>query len=74
MASLAGDQRKTSKTTLVSTWKFEPGTQYWISCTYSGTRIVLSKLIPANYRSCVITYATDVTTDGLPEIRKVEWR
>jgi hypothetical protein len=35
---------------------------------------VLSKLIPAGYRACVITYATDVSIDGLPEIRRVEWR
>ena len=74
MASLVGDQRKPSKTILVTTWKLEPGTQYWMSCSYSGTRIVLSRPVPANYRSVVVTYATDVTVDGLPEVTKVEWR
>jgi hypothetical protein len=74
LASLVGDQHKTSKTVLVSTWQFTPGTQYWMSCSYSGTRIVLSRPIPRNYRACAITYATDVSIDGQPEIRKVEWR
>jgi hypothetical protein len=74
LASLIGDQRKTSITTMTSTWHFTRGTQFWISCGYSGTRIVLSRPIPANYRSLVITYATDVTIDGAPEIRKVEWQ
>jgi hypothetical protein len=74
LASLVGDQHKTSKTALVSTWRFTPGTQYWMSCSYSGTRIVLSRSIPRNYRTCVITYATDVSIDGEPEIRRVEWR
>ncbi len=74
LASLVGEQHKTSKTALVSTWRFTPGTQYWMSCSYSGTRIVLSRPIPPNYRACVVTYATDVLIDGEPEIRKVEWR
>ncbi len=74
LASLIGEERKTSKTTMVSTWRFTPGTQYWISCTYSGTRIVLSRPIPLNYRAFVITYNMDVSIDGAPEIRKTEWR
>jgi hypothetical protein len=74
LASLIGEQRKMSKTTTVSTWRFTPGAQYWISCTYSGTRIVLSRPIPLNYRALVITYSMDVSIDGAPEIRKTQWR
>jgi hypothetical protein len=74
LASLIGEQRKTSKNTTVSTWQFAPGTQYWISCTYSGTRIVLSRPIPSNYRALVITYDMNVSIDGTPEIQKTEWR
>jgi hypothetical protein len=74
MASLIGEQHKPGKATVVSTWQFTPGTQYWISCAYSGSRIVLSQPIPQSYHACVITYATDVSIDGAPEIRKVEWR
>jgi hypothetical protein len=59
---------------MISTWRFAPGTQYWISCTYSGTRIVLSRPIPPNYRALVITYDMNVSIDGLPEIKKTEWR
>jgi hypothetical protein len=73
-ASLIGEQRKTSRNTMVSTWRFTPGAQYWISCTYSGTRIVLSRPIPLNYRALVITYDMNVSIDGLPEIQKTEWR
>jgi len=73
MASLIGEQRKPAKTMIVSTWRFTPGAQYWVSCSYSGTRIVLSQPIPQSYRACIITYATDVSIDGAPEIRKVEW-
>ncbi len=63
-----------SKTTMVSTWRFTPGAQYWISCTYSGTRIVLSRPIPLNYRAFVITYDMGVSIDGVPEIKKTQWR
>jgi hypothetical protein len=73
-ASLIGEQRKTPKNTMISTWQFAPGTQYWISCTYSGTRITLSRPIPANYRALVITYDMNVSIDGIPEIKKTEWR
>ena len=73
-ASLIGDQRRPSKTTMVSTWQFTEGARYWISCIYSGTRVVLSRPIPPDYKACVITYATGVSIDGAPEIRKVEWR
>jgi hypothetical protein len=74
LASLIGEQRKTSRNMMVSTWRFEPGGQYWISCTYSGTRIVLSRPIPSNYRAVVVTYDMNVTIDGVPEIQKTEWR
>jgi len=73
-SSLIGEQRKTSRNTMVSTWRFTPGAQYWISCTYSGTRIVLSRPIPLNYRALVITYDMNVSIDGVPEIQKTEWR
>jgi hypothetical protein len=73
-ASLIGEQRKSSRNTMVSTWRFTPSAQYWISCTYSGTRIVLSRPIPLNYRVLVITYDMNVSIDGLPEIQKTEWR
>ena len=73
-ASLIGEQRKMPNHRMISTWRFEPGAQYWISCTYSGTRITLARPIPANYRSLVITYDMNVTIDGLPEIKKTEWR
>ena len=74
LASLIGEQRKTSKNTMISTWRFVPGAQYWISCTYSGTRITLSRPIPFSYRALVITYGMNVSIDGLPEIKKTEWR
>jgi len=74
LASLVGEQRKTSKNMMVSTWRFTPGAQYWISCTYSGTRMVLSRPIPSNYRALVVTYDMNVTIDGSPEIQKTEWR
>lgn len=74
LASLIGEQRKMSSKTMISTWRFAPGAQYWISCTYSGTRITLSRPIPANYRSVVITYDMNVSIEGLPEIKKTEWR
>jgi hypothetical protein len=74
LASLIGEQRKASRNTMISTWRFEPGTHYWISCTYSGTRITLSRPIPPNNRALVITYDMNVSIDGLPEIQKTEWR
>jgi len=74
LASLIGEQRKTSKNTMISTWRFAAGTQYWISCTYSGTRVTLSRPIPSNYRALVITYDMNVSIDGAPEIKKTEWR
>ena len=65
LVSLIGEQRKTSKNTTVSTWQFTRGTQYWISCTYSGTRIVLSRPIPFNCFSSSRTIWTCPSTGRL---------
>lgn len=73
-ASLVGEERKVSKTVSTATWTFTPGGKYFVSCSYSGTRAVLSSAIPQSLKSLTITYGTDVTIDGLPEIRKVAWK
>ena len=74
LASLIGQQHNVSKATMVSTWRLTPGGRYFMSCSYSGTRIVLSQPIPSNYREVTITYSRNVSIDGAPEIQKVEWK
>lgn len=73
-ASLVGRERVLSKTQLQVTWTLAKGREYWLSCAYASTGVVLSRRLPAAARSCTAVYARDVQVAGLPELRRLDCR
>ena len=71
-ASLVGTERIISKTQTGTTWNFAKGRQYWLTCSYAGTGVVLSTAIPGTIGSCTVTYARNVRVSGLPEIQRID--
>jgi len=72
MASLAPDESHV-KGKLVASWDLTPsaGSQYWLACRYSGTRVTLARALPKELRSCSVTYDPKQTVDGLPSIERI---
>jgi hypothetical protein len=54
-------------------WHFQPKSSHriWLSCSYSFTRVVLVKQLPAETSECTVTYDPKVSVSGSPEIRKI---
>jgi len=73
-ASLVGKDRALSRVRSVTTWHFATGREYWVSCSYAWTSIILSGRLSSEIKSCSVTYASDALVNGLPEIKKVECR
>jgi hypothetical protein len=71
-ASLVPTERVISATRSLATWSFVKGRQYWMTCSYSGTGVVLSRAIAGTVASCSVTYARNVRVAGLPEIQRME--
>jgi len=56
-ASLKFDSEDTQKRDRVAFWNLPPNARgYWISCSYQNTTAVISRRLPDNIRSCVVTY------------------
>jgi len=51
-------------------WTFQPNAHIWLSCSYTGTSIVLSRPLP-NVTRCMVAYKRDSTVAGLPEVDRV---
>jgi len=66
-ASLVYDRITPGRTGTRATWTFQPNSHIWLSCSYSGTTVVLSRALPSITR-CVVTYKRDTTVAGLPEV------
>ncbi len=75
-ASLAYDEQTSQAGETRAVWRFTPGGKgIWISCSYDGTRAVLSRRLPAAVRTCTVRYEKAVTsTAGLPAIRGIDCR
>jgi len=72
-ASLAPDKQAKVNGKTVASWTFEAsGRPIWVACRYSSTDAVLTRELPKNIRTCLITYATTETIAGLPVIEKVD--
>jgi hypothetical protein len=73
-ASLVPSDKPGGKQRTMATWDLPAGESYWLSCGYARTNVVLSRRLPAEIRSCTVTYANDVRIDGMPQIVKLECR
>jgi hypothetical protein len=71
-AALVPMERAISTTRSLATWSFVKGRQYWLTCAYSGTGVVLSRAIAGTVAACSVTYARNVRVAGLPEIQRME--
>jgi hypothetical protein len=72
-ASLAPDSEVRVKGKVHSTWTFPAGGgPIWVACSYAGTNLTLSRVLPKSARSCLITYSGRDTVAGLPVIEKVD--
>ena len=70
-ASLIPKSRTISKTQTLATWTFAKERQYWITCSYSGTAVVLSRAISEKFVSCSVTYSRNVLVSGHPEVQQI---
>jgi hypothetical protein len=75
-ASLVYDEQTSKAGETRAVWRFTPGGKgIWISCSYDGTRAVLSRQLPAAVRTCTVSYEKAVTsTAGLPAIKGIDCR
>ncbi|BCB22411.1 hypothetical protein OCUBac02_53050 (plasmid) [Bosea sp. ANAM02] len=75
-ASLAPDETRSVNGREVSTWRFGRSSTraIWIECGYAGTSISLSQELPAETKSCSITFDPKVRLSGLPRVGKLDCR
>ena len=66
-ASLVYDRKTPGRNGIRAYWTFQPSSQIWLSCSYSGTSVVLSRPLPGVTR-CMVVYKKDITVNGLPEV------
>jgi hypothetical protein len=71
-ASLVNDAESSVKGKQVATWHFGSQSQIWLSCSYSGSNIVLSRALPKGTSVCSVTYNPRQSVAGLPLIEKIE--
>ena len=69
-ASLVYDRMTPARNGTRAYWHFQPNSHIWLSCSYSGTSIVLSRPLP-NVNQCMVIYKKDSTVAGLPEIDRI---
>lgn len=60
MASLAPDNENTKGNKL--TWTFGPKQEIWLVCKYKNTKVELIKKLPADVKSCTVSYASQQFT------------
>jgi hypothetical protein len=72
-ASLVYDSMTKVATKQVAKWSFAQATsrQTWISCSYSGTSVELTKSLPPKTTACEVTYNPRQQVAGLPVIEKI---
>lgn len=59
-----------------ATWSFkaQAGRQFWLTCSYSGTNVVLKKALPLQIARCSVIYDATAKVAGLPAIDKITCR
>ena len=71
-AELKYDSEDVQKRDRVAVWNLQPNVRgYWISCGYQNTTAVISRRLPADIRSCAVTYERKKRGAGsLPGIKQ----
>jgi hypothetical protein len=66
-------QVQSSKTGNKSIYGFEgvAADGYWLECSYNETRVVASKKIPAELKSCTVTYGAIARAHSEPAIKSI---
>ena len=74
MASLAPDDTRTMRETVVQTWKLpQSDKRYWIKCSYENTAAELSREMPAAVTSCKVVFERNVHfADGRSPVKSAE--
>ncbi len=72
-ASLVNDQTTKASGREIATWRFTgmAGRLVWVSCSYAGTAVTLTKSLPAKTSSCAVTFNVRQRVAGLPMIEQV---
>jgi hypothetical protein len=72
-ASLAYDRMTKAGRKQIASWRFtaEEGRPAWVSCSYSGTTVELSRSLSYKTTSCEVTYDPQQQIAGLPLIEKI---
>jgi len=75
-ASLVYDQIKHGKSQDVASWTFSPQKDrpIWLTCSYAGTVVELSRSLPPQIKTCTVTYDPQEHIAGLPAIKKIDCR
>lgn len=69
-ASLVYDSESHAGKKRTATWRFNQDTKraVWMQCSYAATAVVLSKRLPEQVSECTVTYETDVSVAGMPQV------
>jgi hypothetical protein len=72
-ASLAYDQMTKAGRKQIASWRLpaDAGRATWVSCSYSGTTIELTRSLPPKTTACQVTYDPQQQIAGLPLIEKI---
>ena len=67
-ASLAPDR----STKLQQTWEFASAQRpQWLTCRYTGTTVVIGRVLPKQIKACTLTFLANETIGGSPVIQKL---
>jgi hypothetical protein len=74
-ASLKFDDEASAKKEWTGIWHFQPNPRgFWITCSYRGTSIVLSRRLPAEVKVCRVTGAQERRDGPVFEIKRIDCR
>lgn len=58
LAALVNDEDESGADGSVAVWRFPPAKEhYWVACYYRGTSTTLTRRLPAEVKTCRVTYA-----------------
>lgn len=72
-ASLVNDKATHSAGKEIAEWHFVARTRrpVWLACSYAGTAVVLTRMLPSSTRSCSVMYNSRQRVAGLPIIESI---
>ena len=75
-ASLVYDRMQRGKGQQTAVWTFatKKDRPIWLTCSYSGTAIQLSRSLPPQITTCSVVYDAQEHVAGLPAIKKIDCR